>query len=60
MLNWMIYFRGNSADYNEWEKLGNPGWGWKDVATYFRNAEGKMRKCKKIFVIHLMHDNLNL
>ena len=31
MLNWMLYFRGHSDDYDEWERLGNPGWGWKDV-----------------------------
>ncbi len=39
MLNWMHYFRGHSGDFDEWEKLGNPGWGWKDVEPYFRSAE---------------------
>ena len=29
MLNWMLYFRGHSLDYDEWEELGNPGWGWE-------------------------------
>ena len=39
MLNWMIYFRGHSSDFDEWEALGNPGWGWKDVEPLFKRAE---------------------
>jgi choline dehydrogenase len=39
MLNWMFYFRGHSKDFDEWEELGNPGWGWKDVLPHFKNAE---------------------
>ena len=39
MLNWMIYFRGHSSDYDEWEELGNPGWGWEDVLPFFKSAE---------------------
>ena len=39
MLNWMIYFRGHSHDYDEWEELGNPGWGWKEVLPFFKKAE---------------------
>ena len=39
MLNYMLYFRGNPEDFNEWEKLGNPGWGWKDVLPFFKKAE---------------------
>ena len=31
VLNGMVYFRGHSKDFDEWEELGNPGWGWKDV-----------------------------
>ena len=39
MLNWMIYFRGHSKDYDEWEELGNPGWGWNDVQPFFKSSE---------------------
>ena len=39
MLNWMLYVRGHSADYDEWESLGNPGWGYEDVLPYFKKSE---------------------
>ena len=39
MLNWMVYFRGHSKDFDEWEGLGNRGWGWKDVQPFFKKAE---------------------
>ena len=39
MLNWMLYFRGHSEDFDEWERLGNPGWGWRDVLPFFKSAE---------------------
>ena len=35
----MLYFRGNPEDFNEWEKLGNSGWGWNDVLPFFKKAE---------------------
>ena len=35
----MLYFRGHSKDFEEWENLGNPGWGWRDVLPFFKKAE---------------------
>ncbi|XP_055644522.1 glucose dehydrogenase [FAD, quinone]-like [Toxorhynchites rutilus septentrionalis] len=38
-MNGMQYIRGNRGDYDEWEKLGNPGWGWDEVLEYFIKSE---------------------
>jgi choline dehydrogenase len=37
--NAMAYVRGNQEDYNDWEKLGNPGWGYQEVLPYFIKSE---------------------
>jgi choline dehydrogenase-like flavoprotein len=34
----MFFDRGSAADYDSWEKLGNPGWGWKDLLPYFKKV----------------------
>lgn len=31
----MLYSRGHSRDYNQWELNGNPTWGWDNVLEYF-------------------------
>ena len=38
-INGMIYMRGQSADYDHWRQLGNPGWSWDDVLPYFKRSE---------------------
>ena len=39
MLNYMLYMRGHSQDYDEWRDLGLEGWGWEEVLPYFKKAE---------------------
>jgi choline dehydrogenase len=38
-INAMVYIRGAREDYDEWETMGNPGWGWRDVESAFRALE---------------------
>jgi choline dehydrogenase len=38
-INGMVYLRGHPEDYNEWARLGNPGWAWDDVMPYFKMSE---------------------
>ncbi|MGI9402334.1 MAG: GMC family oxidoreductase [Rhizobiaceae bacterium] len=38
-INAMVYMRGLPGDYDDWQSMGNTGWGWKDVLPYFKKAE---------------------
>jgi choline dehydrogenase len=38
-INGMVYLRGHPEDYNEWARLGNPGWAWDDVVPFFKASE---------------------
>ena len=39
ILNYMIATRGNQYDYDEWERMGNKGWGYRNVLKYFKKLE---------------------
>jgi len=42
-INAMVFVRGQPEDFDEWEAIGNPGWGWRDVLPYFRKLEDSPR-----------------
>lgn len=37
-VNGMFLTRGSAADYDAWEQLGNPGWGWSGLLPYFKKS----------------------
>jgi choline dehydrogenase-like flavoprotein len=38
-INAMLYVRGNAWDYDEWARMGNPGWSYAEVLPFFKKAE---------------------
>lgn len=42
-INGLLYIRGQHADYDGWRQLDCAGWGWDDVAPYFRRAQHQER-----------------
>ena len=38
-INGMVYVRGHAGDFDTWEDMGAAGWGYADVAPYFRRME---------------------
>ena len=37
-VNGMLFDRGSADDYDNWEKLGNPGWGFNSLFPYFKKV----------------------
>ncbi|HMA98080.1 MAG TPA: choline dehydrogenase [Wenzhouxiangella sp.] len=42
-INAMCFIRGHRTDYDDWERAGNPGWGWDDVLPYFMRSQNQSR-----------------
>ena len=38
-VNACYWIRGSAADFDDWEGLGNPGWGFDGLLPFFRKAE---------------------
>ena len=38
-INGMVYVRGHPRDFDTWAEMGADGWGWADVAPYFKRME---------------------
>ena len=38
-INAMVWIRGAREDYDEWEALGNTGWGWEAISGAFKALE---------------------
>ena len=42
-INGMFHIRGHRRDFDDWERLGCTGWGYRDVLPYFRRSETNWR-----------------
>ncbi len=38
-INGLVFARGARSDFDEWESLGNKGWGWADVLPDYKRIE---------------------
>lgn len=41
-INGMIYTRGHPTDYDDWARLGNAGWSFREVLPYFLRSENNV------------------
>ncbi|XP_043461836.1 glucose dehydrogenase [FAD, quinone]-like [Leptopilina heterotoma] len=41
-VNAMYYVRGSKEDFNNWERMGNPGWSYEQVLPYFIKSENNL------------------
>ena len=41
-INTLLYARGFKQDYDLWEELGNYGWNWENVLSYFKKSEDNL------------------
>jgi choline dehydrogenase len=41
-INALVYCRGMPADFDDWRRMGNVGWGWDDVRPIFERSERRV------------------
>jgi choline dehydrogenase-like flavoprotein len=41
-INALVYCRGVPQDFDDWRQMGNVGWGWEDVKSYFERSERRI------------------
>lgn len=41
-INALVYCRGMPADFDDWRRMGNVGWGWDDVRPVFERSERRV------------------
>lgn len=57
-INGMVHIRGDRRDYDHWQALGNPGWGWDRIGPLFDELEddgavpGPRRKGGPLHISH--------
>ncbi|KAI9894890.1 MAG: hypothetical protein M1814_000110 [Vezdaea aestivalis] len=57
ILNAMCWNRGGQQDYDDWEALGNPGWGWAGMLPYFKKSETYTPAPQNIEDYFLFHEH---
>ena len=48
-VNGLVYSRGQREDFDDWEQMGNPGWGYDDILPYFKRSERRVGSCDPVF-----------
>lgn len=38
-MNGMMYMRGSRKDFDDWARLGNPGWSYEEVLPFYMRSE---------------------
>jgi choline dehydrogenase len=48
-INGTIYVRGNRGDYDHWAQLGNTGWDYDSLLSYFRQLENDTEGTSEVY-----------
>jgi len=51
VVNGMFFNRGSAGDYDAWENLGNPGWGWEGLLPYFKKVRNLPRVTSHVLIV---------